>query len=161
MAHPALLGTGFVFPADCFSLPGNFPARVQCSPGRGPGARKASSTHLVEKPEALGTSGSLSEQPGRQLEPCSSSSRRLPKTAAGPSLQAPFGCSASVCPRQTASEAAVWWAAPSAAGKTSGSGGAMSRGHCSAAICRQTTGRGGGEKGWRWLLEPWRGRTGG
>ena len=69
MAHPALLGTGFVFPADCFSLLGNFPARVQCSPGRGPGARKASSSHLVEKPEALGTSGSLSEQLGRQLEP--------------------------------------------------------------------------------------------
>lgn len=62
----------------------------------------------MEKAEALGTSCSVSEQPGRQLEPCSSSSRRLMETAAGPSLQAPFGCSVSVCPRQTASEAAVW-----------------------------------------------------
>lgn len=44
------------------------------------------------------------------------------ETAAGPSLQAPFGCSVSVCPRQTASESAVWWAVPSVAGKASGSG---------------------------------------
>ncbi|CAI9179081.1 unnamed protein product [Rangifer tarandus platyrhynchus] len=33
--------------------------------------------------------------------------RRLTETAAGPSLQALFGCAVSVCPRQTASEAAV------------------------------------------------------